>query len=65
MKNRESALQWLHDRMFKPLINGNDIIAKGYQGPKIKEILNNARQAQENNLFNNREEALEWLNNNY
>ena len=62
--NRESALAWLNNRMKSNIsfINGSDVIEQlGVAGPKVKEILDRAWQAQQNGIINNREEALQWL----
>ena len=64
MRDRQSALKWLHNRMQREngLINGNDVInTLNVKGPEIKDILNRAWQAQRQGLFHDKAGALSWL----
>jgi len=64
MRDRQSALKWLHNRMQREsgLINGNDVIATiGAKGPQIKEILDRAWKAQRQGVFHDKAGALSWL----
>ena len=63
MRSRASALNWLKDRMRTQsgLINGNDVTALGITGPKVKEVLDNAWNAQQAGVFKDKASALEWL----
>lgn len=46
----------------KPLINGRDLMALGWQqGPQLGEVLTQVQDAQLEGLISTREEALEWL----
>jgi poly(A) polymerase len=46
----------------KPLINGRDLMAIGWQpGPQLGQILTKVQDAQLEGVITTREEALEWL----
>lgn len=64
MTDRESALKWLSNRMQREaaFINGHDVLNyTNYTGSKIKEILDQAWEAQLRKELNSREEAIDWL----
>jgi tRNA nucleotidyltransferase (CCA-adding enzyme) len=45
-----------------PLLNGNDVLAMGIAaGPRVKELLRIAYEAQLDGVFETREDALQWL----
>ncbi len=67
MKNRETALEWLQNRMQREvaLINGYDVVENtNLKGRDIKDMLDEAWKAQLNGEFNDKAEALQWMKKN-
>ena len=69
--NAPEAAAWLRERARNlavekagpaPMLRGRDLLRHGWHpGPAIGEVLANAYEAQLDGAFNNREEALRWL----
>lgn len=67
MKNRETALEWLQNRMQREvaLINGYDVVENtNLKGRDIKDMLDEAWKAQLNGEFNDKAEAFQWMKKN-
>ncbi len=67
MKNRETALEWLQNRMQREVafINGYDVVENtNLKGRDIKDMLDEAWKAQLNGEFNDKAEALQWMKKN-